>query len=45
MLSNEEINKKVNDLNKKIKKKIYQISTLQHKGLTNIRKILIKYAN
>ena len=45
MLSNEEINKKVNDLNKKIKKKIYQISTLQHKGLTNIRKSLIKYAN
>ena len=45
MLSVDEINNKIYLFNKKIKKKIYTISALKHKGLTNIKKILIKYAN
>jgi len=43
MINNEEINKKVDFFNKKIKKKIYTISALKRKGLTTIKKILIKY--
>jgi len=44
MISNEEINEKTEFLSKKIKKKIYQISALQNKGLNNIKKILINHA-
>ena len=45
MLNDEEINKKIEIFRKKIKKKIFTISALKHKGLENIKKILIKYAN
>tara|TARA_B100001123_G_scaffold428366_1_gene545171 strand:+ start:1303 stop:2286 length:984 start_codon:yes stop_codon:yes gene_type:complete len=45
MISNEEIDKKINIFNKKIKKKIYAISALKHKGLTTIKKILVNYVH
>jgi len=45
MVNDEEINEKLNIFSKKIKKKIYTISALKHKGLTNIKKILIGYAH
>ena len=45
MLNDEEINKKIEIFRKKIKKEIFTISALKHKGLENIKKILIKYAN
>ena len=45
MISNEEIDKKINIFNKKIKKKIYAISALKHKGLTAIKKILVNYVH
>ena len=44
MISDEEVNKKINTFSNKIKKKIYSISALKHKGLTTIKKILVKYA-
>ena len=45
MVSSEEVNQKIDIFNKKINKKIYTISALKHKGLTNIKKILVRYAN
>ena len=45
MVTNEESKKKIDLLTKKIKKKIYQISALQHKGLTTLQKTLIKHAS
>jgi len=42
MISEDEINKKIDIFNKKIKKKIYTISTIKHKGLTTIKKVLKK---
>jgi len=45
MVNNEEINKKINIFNKKIKKKIYIISALKHKGLKTIKNILVSYAH
>ena len=45
MVNDEEINKKIKIFRKKIKKKIFIISALKHKGLKNIKKTLIKYAN
>ena len=45
MLNDEQINKKIEIFRKKIKKKIFTISALKHKGLENIKKNLIKYAN
>ena len=36
-----EVNSKIGDFKKKIKKNIYKISTIQNKGLLNIKKILI----
>jgi GTP-binding protein len=44
-ISEEEINKKTDIFSKKIKKKIYKISALKHKGLKIIKKILINYAH
>ena len=44
MINDEEINKKIDIFNKKIKKKIYKISALKHKGLKTIKKVLISYA-
>ena len=43
MVSNDEIKKKLNIFSKKIKKKIYKISVLNHKGIIDIKKALIKY--
>jgi len=45
MVSDSEINKKIDIFCKKIKKKIYKISALKHKGIKNIKKTLIRYAN
>ena len=45
MINDEEINKKIDIFKKKIKKKIYIISTLKHKGLKNIKKILVSYVH
>ena len=44
MLNEKEINAKI-DKFKNIKKKIYLISAIKNKGLNNIKKILINYAN
>ena len=41
MINVNEIEKKVNDFKKKIKKNIYKISVVQNKGLINIKKLLI----
>jgi len=43
MISEEEINKKINIFNEKVKKKVYTISALKHKGLKTIKRILINY--
>ena len=45
MISDEEINKKTDIFRKKIKKKIYTISALKHKGLKTIKKILVSYVH
>ena len=45
MISEDEINKKIDIFNKKIKKKIYTISALKHKGLTAIKKVLVSYVH
>ena len=45
MISNEEVNKKIDTFNKKIKKKIYTISALKHKGLKTIKRILVSYVH
>ena len=45
MINNEEINKKIDIFNKKVKKKIYTISALKHKGLKTIKEILISYVH
>jgi len=45
MVNDEEISKKINIFNKKIKKKIYIISALKHKGLKTIKKILVSYVH
>ena len=43
MASDEEINKKIDIFSKKIRKKIYTISALKHKGLTTIKRVLVIY--
>ena len=45
MISDEETNKKIETFSKKIKKKIYTISVLKHKGLTAIKRILVSYVH
>ena len=45
MASDDEINEKVSIFSKKIKKKIYKISVLKHKGITDIKKVLVRYAH
>ena len=45
MANDDEINKKVTIFSKRIKKKIYKISALKHKGIIDIKKALIKYAD
>ena len=44
MASDDEINEKIDFFSKKIKKKIYKISALKHKGIIDIKKALVKYA-
>jgi len=44
MINEEEINKKIDIFNKKIKKKIYTISALKNKNLVTIKKVLINNA-
>ena len=43
MINKEELDNKINIFNKKMKKKIYTISALKHKGLNTIKKILVGY--
>ena len=45
MINENEINKKINEFNKKIKKKIFIISALKHKNLNTIKNILIRYVH
>ncbi len=45
MINDEEINKKMDAFGKKIKKKIFTISALQHKGLKTIKRILVSYVH
>ena len=45
MANDEEINKKIDIFSKKIRKKIYTISALKHKGLTAIKKVLVGYVH
>ena len=45
MVNNEEVNKKIDIFNKKVKKKIYTISALKHKGLKTIKEILVSYVH
>jgi len=43
MTSDDEINEKVDIFSKKIKKKIYKISALKHKGITDVKRALVRY--
>ena len=43
MASDDEINKKIDIFSKKIKKKVYKISALKHKGLMDIKRALARY--
>tara|TARA_B100000315_G_scaffold150744_1_gene139509 strand:+ start:135 stop:1121 length:987 start_codon:yes stop_codon:yes gene_type:complete len=43
MINEEELDNKINIFNEKMKKKIYTISALKHKGLNTIKKILVGY--
>ena len=45
MISENEINKKINTFENELKKKIYIISALKNKGLKNIKKILVNYVH
>ena len=45
MISDSEINEKINAFIKKIKKKIYKISVLKHKGIIDIKKALIRHVH
>ena len=45
MISEDEINKKIDIFNKKINKKIYIISVIKNKGLTAIKKVLVSYVH
>ena len=43
LVDDEEINKKIKVFRKKIKKKIFSISALEHKGLKTIKRTLVNY--
>ena len=45
MVNDLEIKKKIERFTKKIKKKIHTISTINHKGLNNIKRILIRHVH
>ena len=41
IIDDSQIKEKINDFKKKVKKNIYQISVIQNKGLTNIKKMMV----
>ena len=43
LVDDKEINKKIKVFRKKIKKKIFSISALEHKGLKTIKRTLVNY--
>ena len=45
MASDDEINEKIDTFNKKIKKKIYKISALKHKGIIDVIRALVRYVH
>ncbi len=45
MMNKDEVIKKINNFNKKVRKKIYTISTLNHQGLNTIKKVLINHVH
>ena len=45
MASDDEINEKVDIFSKKIKKKIYKISALKHKGIIDVKRVLVRYVH
>jgi len=45
MINDEDISKRIDIFNKKIKKKIYTISALKRQGLKTIKKILVSYVH
>ena len=45
MASDDEINEKVDIFSKKVKKKIYKISALKHKGIMDVKKALVRYVH
>ena len=45
MTSDDEINEKVDNFSKKIKKKIYKISALKHKGIIDVKRELVRYVH
>ena len=45
MINDEDISKRIDIFNKKIKKKIYTISALKRQGLETIKKILVSYVH
>ena len=45
MVSDDEINQKVDIFSKKIRKKVYKISALKHKGIIDIKRALVRYAH
>jgi len=45
MVSDDEINEKIDIFSKKIKKKIYKISALKHKGIIDVKRALVRYVH
>ena len=45
MISENEVHKKINNFNKKVKKKIHTVSALKNRGLKNIKGLLINYVH
>ncbi len=45
IINNEEINKKIENFKKKVRKEIYKISALNHKGLNILKKILLNHVH
>ena len=45
MVSDDEVNEKIDIFSKKIKKKIYKISALKHKGIIDVKRALIRYVH
>ena len=45
MVSDDKINEKIDTFSKKIKKKIYKISALKHKGIIDVKRALVRYVH